>query len=163
MASAPSPQSATPNVGGLRFGQISELTVIVPLKAGKDGAARLREILAGGTFSGADAVGTVHDMRFVILDNDTKLLFATAYDGDWDSYIDDFATKIPDAMDYFFSVVEGWPGIHSSTVKDFIARYQVRATGWYVAYPNETVASIKRALKVRDALNVLFTAASTGL
>ncbi|MCA1584824.1 MAG: hypothetical protein LC791_08650 [Acidobacteria bacterium] len=163
MAPVPSPQSATPNGGGLRFGQISELTVIVPLKTGKDGAERLREILAGGTFSGADAVGTVHDMRFVILDNDTKLLFATAYDGDWDSYITDFATKIPDAMDHFFSVVEGWPGIHSSTVKDFIARYQVRATGWYVAYPNETVASIRGALKVRDALNVLFNAASTGL
>ena len=113
MAPAPSPQPATPNRSGLRFGQISELTVIVPLKAGKDGAERLRQMLAGGTFSGADAVGTVHDMRFVILDNDTKLLFATAYDGDWDSYITDFATKIPDAMDRFFSVVEGWPGIKS--------------------------------------------------
>ena len=65
-------------------------------------------------------------------------------------------------MDNLFSVVEGWPGIHSSTVKDFIARYQIRATGWYVAYPNETVASIRAAVKVRDALNVLFSAASTG-
>jgi hypothetical protein len=162
MAPAPSPQSQTPNRTGLRFGQISELTVIVPLKAGKDGAERLRQILTGGTFTGADAVGTVHDMRFVILD-DTRLLFATAYDGDWDSYITDFATKIPDAMDHLFSVVEGWPGIHSSTVKDFIARYQIPATGWYVAYPNETVASIRAAIKVRDALNVLFSAASTGL
>ena len=163
MTPAPSPESTKPARGGLRFGQISELTVIVPLKAGKAGAPRLREILAGGTFSGADAVGTVHDMRFVILDNDTKLLFATTFDGDWDSYITDFATKIPDAMDFFFSVVEGWPGIRSSSVKDFIASYQVAATGWYVAYPNETVASIRGALKVRDALNVLFNAASTGL
>jgi hypothetical protein len=166
MASAPSPQNPQnppPNRGGLRFGQISELTVIVPLKTGNDGAPRLREILKAGTFSGADAVGTVHDMRFVILENDTKLLFATAYDGDWDSYITDFATKIPGPMDYFFSVVEGWPGINSPAVKDFIAQYQVTATGWYVAYPNETVSSIKAALKVRDALNVLFNAASTGL
>ena len=35
-------------------------------------------------------------MRFVFLDNDTRMLFATAYDGDWDAYIDDFVTKIPD-------------------------------------------------------------------
>ena len=49
-----------------------------------------------GNFRGADVVGTFHDMRFVFLDNDTKLLFATAYDGDWDTYIDDFVTKIPD-------------------------------------------------------------------
>jgi hypothetical protein len=158
-----SPSPSTPHRGGLRFGQISELTVIVPLKAGPNGAPRLRAMLTGGTFTGADAVGTVHDMRFVILDNDTKLLFATAYDGDWDSYISDFATKIPDAMDNLFSVVEGWPGIHSSTVKDFIAQYQIPATGWYVAYPNETVASVRAAVKVRDALNVLFSAASTGL
>ena len=37
-------------------------------------------------------------MRFVIFDNDTKLLFATAYDGDWDAYINDFATLIPEAL-----------------------------------------------------------------
>ena len=157
------PDSPTPPRGGLRFGQISELTVIVPVKAGAAGAPRLRAMLGGGTFSGADAVGTVHDMRFVILENDTKLLFATAYDGDWDSYISNFATKILDAMDILFSVVDGWPGMHSATVRDFIAKYQIPATGWYVAYPNETVASIRAAVKVRDALNVLFSAASAGL
>ena len=57
------------------------------------------------TSSGADKVGTVHDMRFVFLDNDTKLLFATAYDGDWDPYIDDFATKIPDDLDICCSAI----------------------------------------------------------
>jgi hypothetical protein len=148
----------------LRSGQVSELTAIVPLKPGKDGAESLREKLAGANqfLPDAGVVGTLHDMRFVILD-DTRMLFATTYDGDWDSYIADFATKIPDAMDYFFSVVDGWPGIHSPTVKDFIAKYQVPATGWFVAFPNETVASITRALKARDALNVLFNAAATGL
>ena len=65
-------------------------------------------------------------------------------------------------MDNLFSVVEVSLKKKSTTVKDFIAQYQVRATGWYVAYPNETVASIRAAVKVRDALNVLFTAASTG-
>ena len=61
-------------------------------------------------------------MRFVFLDNDTKLLFATAYDGEWDPYIEDFATKIPDEMDVIFSACEGWPGIHSPKVKDWIVR-----------------------------------------
>ena len=63
-------------------------------------------------------VGTLHDMRFVFLDNDTKLLFATAYDGDWDAYIDDFVTKIPNSMDLLFCNLEGWPGIHSPSAKD---------------------------------------------
>ena len=52
-------------------------------------------------------------MRFVFFDNDTRLLFATAYDGDWDAYIDDFVTKIPDYLDVIDSAWEGWPGIRS--------------------------------------------------
>src|ERR1043166_1283444 len=70
----------------------AELAGIIPFAPG--GAQRLRGLLQAleGNFRGGDAVGTLHDMRFVFLDNDTKLLFATAYDGDWDAYIDDFVT-----------------------------------------------------------------------
>jgi hypothetical protein len=80
---------------GARQGKVSELTGIIPLAKG--GAKRLRGLLQAleGNFRGGDAVGTLPDMRFVFLDDDTKLLFATAYDGDWDAYIDDFVTKIP--------------------------------------------------------------------
>src|SRR5262245_16505864 len=76
---------------GIRQGKVSELTLIAPFAPG--GAARLRALLAlrDGSFDDTDLVGTVHDMRFVFLDNDTKLLFVPAYDGEWDRYIDDFA------------------------------------------------------------------------
>jgi hypothetical protein len=107
--------TGTQNAGriGARQGKVSELTGIIPFAKG--GAKRLRGLLQAleGNFRGGDAVGTLHDMRFVFLDNDTKLLFATAYDGEWDAYIDDFVTKIPDAMDLLFCNIEGWPGIHS--------------------------------------------------
>jgi hypothetical protein len=81
---------------GSRLGKVSELTLIVPLAPG--GAERLRSFLQmlGGNLAGADKVGTVHDMRFVFLENDTKLLFATTFDGEWDAYIDDFIANIPD-------------------------------------------------------------------
>src|SRR6185369_3833340 len=76
---------------GSRLGKVSELTIIVPFAPG--GAKRLRAFLRLlGGYVNAGKVGTVHNMRFVFLDNDTKMLFATAYDGDWDAYIDDFAT-----------------------------------------------------------------------
>ena len=150
----------TPNRAGLRDGQISELTVVVPMKEG--GAARLRAILAaqGGRFALADTVGSVHDMRFVFLDGDTRLLFATAYDGDWESYINDFATLIPDALDLLFSEVLGWPGIHSPEVKDYIAKYQITASAWYVAYPDATVAEIRRGQRIAAALDGLLDASS---
>lgn len=135
---------------GAKSGEVSELTTILPLKP--NGAARLRKFfgLVGGNLAGAGQVGTLHNMRFVFLDNDTKLLFATAFDGEWDPYIDDFATKIPEFMDYLFSNVEGWPGITSPDVKEFIVKYQIPAEAWFVAHPNLTVAEGHR-LKRQEA------------
>jgi hypothetical protein len=133
---------------GARQGKVSELTGIIPFAKG--GAKRLRGLLESleGNFRGGDLVGTLHDMRFVFLDNDTKLLFATAYDGQWDAYIDDFVTKIPNSMDLIFCNLEGWPGIHHPSVKDFIANHQTAAEAWYVASPNLTVAETRRLEKV---------------
>ena len=136
---------------GLRQGKVSELTVIAPLAPG--GAARLRALLQlrNGNFDDTDRVGTVHNMRFVFLDNDTKLMLATAYDGDWDVYIEDFVAKIPNEMDVLFSCWEGWPGIHNPKVKDFIANHQITAAGWYVAHPDLTVRDVQRVKRVGKA------------
>src|SRR6185369_3162647 len=147
--------TGTQNAGriGTRQGKVSELTGIIPLAKG--GAKRLRGLLQAleGNFRGGDAVGTLHDMRFVFLDNDTKLLFATAYDGDWDAYIDDFVTKIPNSMDLIFCNLEGWPGIHSPSVKDYIVNHQIAAEAWYVASPNLTVAETRRLERIGQAVD----------
>jgi len=146
--------SGTESAGriGIRQGRVSELTVIAPFAPG--GAKRLRAMLRllDGNFSAGKKVGTLHNMRFVFLDNDTKFLFATAYDDAWDPYIDDFATKIPDEMDVIFSAFEGWPGIHSPDVKDWIVKHQIPAEGWYVAHPDLTVAETARQKRVNKAV-----------
>lgn len=138
---------------GLKSGKVSELTVIAPLKEG--GAERLKEILkiAGGNLKGATRVGTLHDLRFVFLDDDTRVLFCTAYDGDWDPYIDDFATKIPELMDILFGSVEGWPGIKDPSVKQFILDHQITAAGWYVGIPHLTVQDIRRQDRIVKGIN----------
>ena len=148
---APPPVESAGRIGS-RIGKVSELTIIVPFAPG--GAARLRAFLRlfGGNLAGADDVGTVHDMRFVFLDNDTRMLFATAYDGDWDAYIDDFATKIPDFLDIIDSAWEGWPGIRSPQAKDYLAKHQVTAEGWYVAN-DLTVAETRRLKKIGAAVD----------
>src|SRR5262252_4682987 len=141
---------------GSRLYKVSELTIIVPLAPG--GARRLRaflQLLHGNLKRGGDLVGTLHDMRFVFLDNDTKLLFATSYDGEWDAYIDDFATKIPDYLDIIDSAWDGWPGIRSPGAKDYLARHQVTAEGWYVAHPDLTVAEIHRLKRIGKAVEEL--------
>jgi hypothetical protein len=148
-------ESKTESAGriGIRQGKVSELTVIAPFAPG--GARRLRAILRllDGNFSAGKKVGTLHNMRFVFLEDDTKFLFASAYDGAWDPYIDDFATKIPDEMDIIFSAFDGWPGIHSPEVKDWIVRHQVPADGWYVAHPDLTVAEAARLKHAGKALD----------
>ncbi|MBP2000353.1 hypothetical protein J2Z69_001372 [Paenibacillus shirakamiensis] len=156
------PQVISAGRSGLRLGQISELTIIAPLKPG--GADRLREKLRQSAAHQQERmakIATVHDMRFVIFDQDTRLLFATAYDGDWDTYIDDFGTQIPDLLNYFFEDVEEFPGIETPGAKDFIAKHQVTASGWYAAYPSQTVRDIWRGQRVVQAFNELIDAAQS--
>ena len=147
-------QASTESAGriGVRQGKVSELTVIAPFAPG--GAKRLRAVLRllNGNFRAGQKVGTLHNMRFVFLDNDTKFLFATAYDGEWDPYIDDFATKIPDDMDIIFSAFEGWPGIRSPKVKDWIVEHQIAAEAWYVAN-DLTVAETRRLKRMGKAVD----------
>src|ERR1043165_1794539 len=137
---------------GARQGKVSELTAIVPLAPG--GGKRIRGLLnlLEGNFKGADLVGTLHDMRFVLLDNDTKLLFCPTYDGERDAYIADFVTKIPNSMDILFCNCKGWPGIRSPVIKDWLVKNQITADARYVASPNLTVPEARRLGKAGRAV-----------
>jgi hypothetical protein len=150
---------------GLKAGQVQEFTLIMNLKPG--GAERLRKKLASDSNfanqnrSVVDRVGTLHDMRFVIFDNDTRLLFASTFDGDWDAYINDFAARIPDLIDVAFGEVDDYPGIKHPNVKDFIVKHQVTSTYFYSAYPDASVRDVWKAMKVKGGLDVLLDAASS--
>jgi hypothetical protein len=146
---------------GSKIGQSNEFTVVLPLNPG--GADRMRTQFAGFTGDrqhNTDRIGTVHDLRFVIFDNDTRCIFASTFDGDWESYINDFATTIPEEIDLLFHETVGWPGIHSPDVLDFIARHQVTAMAAYSAYPDASVRDIWKALKIKKALEEVLDAAS---
>lgn len=146
---------------GTRKGVWNEFTVIMPLKPG--GAERMRARFGGFTEErtrNTDRIGTVHDLRFVIFDDDTRCIFASTFDGDWESYIDDFATLIPDEIDLLFGEVEGYPGVRSAGIKDFIARHQVSAMAFYGAYTDASVRDVWKALKVKKALEDMLDAAN---
>ena len=142
---------------GTKTGQANEFTLISKLNPG--GAERVRKLLADG-FTGerqknTDRIATVHDLRFVIFDNDTRIIFASTFDGDWESYINDFATILPDEIDLLFHEFEGYPGIHSPEIKDWIVAQQVSAVGFYSAYPDASVREVWKALKAKKALDAL--------
>jgi hypothetical protein len=146
---------------GTRKGVWNEFTVILPLKPG--GAERMQQRFGGFTEErpmSTDRVGTVHNLRFVIFDNDTRCIFSSTFDGDWETYIDDFATIIPDELDLLFQEVEGYPGVRSPGIKDFIARHQVSAMAFYGAYTDASVRDVWKALKVKKALDEMLDAAN---
>ena len=147
---------------GAKTGQSNEFTLISKLKPG--GAERMRQLLADG-FTGerqknTDRIATVHDLRFVIFDNDTRIMFASTFDGGWDQYIDDFGTILPDEIDLLFHEFEGYPGINSPDIRDWIVKQQVTAVGFYSAYPEASVRDVWKALKSKKALDAMLDTAS---
>src|ERR1700690_799098 len=148
---------------GTKAGQSNEFTLICKLKPG--GGERMRKLLADG-FTGErqknpDRIAPVPDLRFVIFDNDTRVIFASTFDGDWESYINDFATILPDEIDLLFHECAGYPGIHSPEIKDWIVKQQVTAVGFYSAYPDASVRRIWKALKIGVAFDALLDTASS--
>jgi hypothetical protein len=134
---------------GLTLGNMNEFTLIMRVKPG--GADKLRQIFSQLTDEEIRQVETVHNARFVLFDNDTRLLIATMFDGSWDQYIDDFYTKLGPAWDAIFSNVEGWPGLHSlEETAAFFNTVQVQASQFYALYPEASAKDVQKALRVKD-------------
>ena len=160
MAQETTPESAGPARPGKTDGQAREFTLILPLKPGGAEMVRERLEVSGRDPASRDLVGTLHDMRVIIFDNDSRMLFATTFDGDWDSYISDFSTQMPDQLDALFAGAEGYPGIRSPEIKDYILKYQVEAEMFFSAYPNTTVNQIKKGQRVLKAWEELLDTAA---
>src|SRR5881394_3735806 len=99
------------------------------------------------------AIATIHEARFVLFDDDTRLLFATSFDGPWDAYMDDFFTSGPtlQLFDSVFHHVEGYEGLPDlQALKAFILGAEETA-GAYQRNYGGTVKEIRKALRVNDA------------
>ena len=94
---------------------------------------------------------TIHEARFVLFDDDTRLLFATSFDGPWDAYMEDFASKPLQLFDAIFRHVEGYEGLPDlAAVKAFILGAQVTAAAYARNYGG-TVREIRKAERVNRA------------
>jgi hypothetical protein len=135
------------------IGQVTELTFIAPLKPG--GAAALRQVLGALQItpqSPLEKIGTVHFARWVIFDDDTRLLFTSNFDGSWEAYLRDFSQKTPDGMDKIFGQCEGYPAAGCRDFDAFAAyvrKYQVQTDLFYAAYPDVSVKGVLEAVRVK--------------
>src|SRR5436190_12792793 len=106
------------------------------------------------------AIATIHEARFVLFDDDTRLLFATSFDGAWDAYMDDFFTSGPTLalFDAIFSHVEGYEGLPDvEAVKGFVLGAQVTAAAYARNYGG-TVKEIRKAQRVNRAFQQVLDA-----
>jgi hypothetical protein len=156
-------QATQPERPGLHDGVCGEFTVFVPIKPGQTQALRdtLRHYRTDPSAQKAmreafDQIGTVHTARYVIFDNDTRLMFASVFDGDWDTYIDDFATTmIADVFDNTFQYTEGYPGIKDPSVKDWFVAHQGPASAFISAYPQLTTKQVLKDQRVNEAFQAV--------
>ena len=103
---------------GVSVGSTSEFSLFFHVKPGHGDALReaLRTLQTHPGYRPGEyhmAIATIHEARFVLFDDDTRLLFATSFDGPWDAYMDDFATSGPtlQLFDTIFQHVEGYEGL----------------------------------------------------
>ena len=97
-------------------------------------------------------IGTLHEFRWAMFDDDRRMLFASAYDGPWDQYIADFAsTHIGEIIDKNLQHVEGWVGIHDPRAADVLKSYGVPAVQYASVYPEPSVPEVLKALAVAKA------------
>ncbi len=133
------------------IGKINALTAITKVKDGH--APQLRQALEGLTGAGGGKIaslGTIHIVRWVIFDNDTRLLFATNFNGDVEAYMRDFAERAPEGIDAIWGHCEGYPGARDyPKLRDYILGSAIETTGYYCAYPDATVQDILKALDVK--------------
>jgi hypothetical protein len=143
---------------GLSVGPTSEFSLFFRVKAGEGENLRtaLRDLQETPGYRPGDygmAVATIHEARFVLFDDDTRLAFLTSFDGSWDAYMDDFFTSGPTLalFDVVFRHVEGYEGLPDlQALKAFILGAEETAAAYQRNYGG-TVKEIRRALRVNDA------------
>ena len=85
---------------GVSVGPTSEFSLFFRVKPGEGESLRaaLRDLQDTPGYRPGDygmAISTIHEARFVLFDDDTRLAFITSFDGPWDAYMEDFFTSGP--------------------------------------------------------------------
>ncbi|QMU69108.1 hypothetical protein [Streptacidiphilus sp. P02-A3a] len=141
---------------GVNVGPTSEFSLFFRVQAGHERDIRedLRKLQTTPGYRPGDydlPIATIHEARFVLFDNDTRLLFATSFDGPWDAYMEDFASTPLQLFDSVFRHVEGYGGLPDiAAVKDFILGAQATAAAYARNYGG-TVKEIRKAARVNRA------------
>lgn len=174
MKEAQSPGPTPPSIDPRLFGKEdiwtqNHLTTMVGVKPGRFRLGTLKGVLwlinqlaktvfIAGSLGG---IPTIHFARWLLTDDDRRLLFFSNYDGSWASYLGDFVDKANYGLTAVWSNTDNFPPAqflfwggaqHIEAFKLWSRRHNEFAAVWYSAYPDATVSNITNAVQLRDGL-----------
>jgi hypothetical protein len=126
----------------------NHLTLAFPIKSAADRKALEPTLssLMSDVFKAADAIGTVHYARFVIL-SDKTLLFLADFDDELEKLLQDLAQHLGPVLDAILEHVDNPPHTPVANNRDAFVRWaaghQINPIATYTAYPGATVQKIK--------------------
>lgn len=113
-------------------------------------------------------IPSIHFASWTIIDNGTRLLFQSNFDGSWDSYLGDFIDKAAFGLNAFLSNCTGFPKTHFLFFKGVsdVEHYKAWARNvniptqvWYTAYPMLNVKNVNFNSQIRLGLRENMTEA----
>jgi hypothetical protein len=114
-----------------------------------ENAANLRAAISQLTPNGLNNVGTVHFARFLFIEDDSKFLVFTSYDGNFVDYVRAFIKETGDMFNALLSFIELPDDVTILPVQDneeafvnFVLQNDVKSEAFYSAYPKLTVLNI---------------------
>ncbi len=108
-------------------------------------------------------IRTIHFARWVLMDKDRRIYFASNYDGSHESYMDDFINKVAWGLNLVFSNGIGYPATRwlikggaqrEQVYKYTLRRHQLPSEVWYKAYPGLTAYDLSRNSRIRRGVEI---------
>ncbi|WP_394850155.1 hypothetical protein LZC95_22190 [Pendulispora brunnea] len=153
------------------YGLQNALTHVVPLKAGVDREAVLRQAhayidrMSHEHFADIGCLGgipTIHFAKWLLIDGGKRLLFFSNYDHSWESYLGDFIDAAALGLNLAWSCTEKYPKttwLFTGGAKDEEAfkawgrKYQRPTQVFYSAYPDLSISTINNNTWIRYGLH----------
>jgi len=151
-----------PDGPGMRIGKKGEITGVGKVAPG--GAKLFRERLPQIQAEAAyweTRVGTLHDFRVALFDNDTRILFTIVYDGDFKPYIEDVLREAGPWLDQIFlGVWDGFRGTKDRKSVEEILASAFESGVFFVSNPDVTVRDVAKMQRLSGAVGELLDAAT---
>lgn len=122
---------------------------------------RLPQIQAFAAYWERRRVGTLHDFRVALIDNDTRILFTIVYDDDFKPYIEDTIREAGPWLDQIFlGVWDGFRGSKDRKSVEELLGFAFECDLFYVSNPGVAVRDVTKMQRLSKAVGERLDAAS---